>query len=121
MFSLVDIMPKAKICCSPGCNKLIPVGKAYCDKCQPPARIPFQNAIRSNEGLYNTNRWRKLRKKVLSETPYCIKCGADSGLEIHHKIPPRGDIELFYEESNCVPVCRVCHRKITAREILGRR
>jgi len=113
-------MPKAKICNEAGCNALIDSGSTYCQKHIKAPRVPFQNATRSNDGLYNTTRWRKLRKKILSETPYCIRCGADSGLEIHHKVAPRGDVELFYEESNCVPVCRACHRRFTAREILGR-
>ena len=114
-------MPKAKICYSPNCNKLIPPDKTYCDKHQPPPRVPFQNAVRSNDGLYNNNQWRKLRKKILSETPYCVRCGATGNLEIHHKIPPRGDVDLFYNEDNCVPICEGCHRRFTAREILGRR
>jgi len=92
------VIPKVKIWCSPSCNKLISFDKAYCDKFQPPPRVPFQNATRSNDGIYNTIRWRKLRKKILSEIPYCIKCGAAGKLEVHHRIAPRGDVELFYEE-----------------------
>jgi len=114
-------MPKAKICNEAGCNSLIDSGFTYCKLHIRPPRIPFQNATRSNDGLYNTNKWRKLRKKILSEMSYCIRCGANSGLEIHHKVAPRGDVELFYEESNCVPVCRNCHRIETAREILSRK
>jgi len=74
----------------------------------------------SNEVLYKTHRWQTLRKKIIAETPYCYKCGSDRYLEVHHKIPPRGDEDLFYDEGNCVPVCRACHRLITAREIFRR-
>jgi len=114
-------MPKAKICNEAGCSVLIDSCSTYCQKHIKPKRIPFQNAVRSNDGLYNTNRWRKLRKKILSENPYCIRCGADTDLEIHHRIPPRGNEDLFYEESNCVPVCGACHRIETAKEILSRK
>jgi len=114
-------MPLAKICRAPNCNKLIPSDKAYCEAHQPPPRIPFANATRSNEVLYKTHRWRALRKKIIAETPYCVYCGADKYLEIHHKIPPRGDEDLFYDEGNCIPVCKLCHRKLTAREIKNRR
>jgi len=114
-------MPLAKICRAPNCNRLIPSDKAYCEAHQPPPRIPFANAARSNEGLYNTARWRALRKKIIAETPYCVKCGADKNLQVHHIIEPRGNELLFFDADNCIPVCNVCHRKITAREIGNRR
>ena len=100
-------MPLAKICKYPSCNKLISSDKAYCEAHQPPPRIPFANATRSNEVLYKTHRWRALRKKIIAETPYCVYCGANSNLQVHHKIPPRGDEDLFYDEGNCVPICSV--------------
>ena len=112
---------RKKICKEAGCSILIDSGSTYCEKHLKPKRVPFQSAVRSNDGLYNTTRWRKLRKKILSETPYCIRCGSDISLEIHHKIPPRGDVDLFYYEDNCVPVCGACHRLITASEISGRK
>jgi len=112
---------RKNICRYPSCNTLIEPNTTYCSEHIPPKRIPFKNAIRTNEKFYSTTRWRKLRKKILAETPYCIKCGADSGLEIHHKIPPRGDIKLFYNDDNCVPVCGNCHKRATANEILNRK
>jgi len=114
-------MPLAKICRAPNCNKLIPSDKAYCEAHQPPPRIPFANAARSNEGLYNTAKWRSLRKRIITEAPYCVKCGANKNLQVHHKIPPRGDEDLFYDIDNLVPICRSCHRIFTAREIGNRR
>ena len=113
-------MPLAKICRAPNCNKLIPSDKAYCEAHQPLPKIPFANATRSNEVFYKTHRWRTLRKKIIAETPYCYKCGLDKYLEVHHKIPPRGEEDLFYDEGNCAPVCKRCHRLITAGEILRR-
>jgi len=114
-------MPKARICKQAGRTTLIEPTAVYCPKHMPPKRIPFANATRSNEVLYKTHRWRALRKKIIAETPYCVKCGSNSNLQVHHKIPPRGDEDLFYEEGNCVPVCKLCHRKLTAREINNRR
>ena len=108
---------RAKICNFPSCNKLIKQDERYCESHIKPKVKPFENAVRHNEGLYNTTRWRKLRKEVLSETPYCAKCGISKNLEIHHIVPPRGNEGLFFDENNCVPVCKSCHRIITAREI----
>jgi len=114
-------MPKAKICRAPNCNKLIPSDKAYCEAHQPPPRIPFANATRSNTSLYNTRKWHGLRKQIIAGTPCCVKCGAKSNLQVHHKIEPRGNETLFYDEDNLSVVCIVCHRIITAREIRQRK
>jgi 5-methylcytosine-specific restriction protein A len=83
-------------------------------------RKPFENAIRYNEELYKTSQWRKLRKEILKEQPVCSKCGADKGLHIHHIVPPRGNIELFYDRYNLITICGDCHRLETAREINNR-
>jgi 5-methylcytosine-specific restriction endonuclease McrA len=84
-------------------------------------KTPFENAIRYNESLYNTTAWRKLRKEVLKEQPVCTKCGADTKLEVHHIIPPRGNEELFFDRDNCVTVCQSCHRILTSKEIRERK
>jgi len=110
---------RAKICKFPSCNVLIDKDKRYCDKHIQPKRIPFENATRSN--YYNTTRWRKLRKEILSKQSYCGNCGATGKLEIHHIIAPRGNEELFYDEGNLVPLCPQCHKTFTAREINKRR
>ena len=112
---------KMKICKSPGCNDLIDFSQSYCERHIPEKRIPFMTAERSNESLYSTSKWKKLRKKILSEYNYCFKCGLESKLlDIHHEIPPRGNEELFYDENNCIPVCKSCHRILTAYEIKNR-
>jgi len=114
---------RAKICCYPSCNSLIKTDKRYCDKHTPDKKVPFENATRSNETLYNSSQWRSLRKKILKEHPYCYKCGIsikEAELDIHHIVPARGNIDLFYDESNCIPICKSCHRIITAKEIKNR-
>jgi 5-methylcytosine-specific restriction protein A len=82
---------------------------------------PFDNAIRINESLYNTHAWRVLKKKVLKDNPYCMKCGisrADGALlEVHHLRPARGDSDLFFDEHNLGVLCTDCHKKITGKEI----
>jgi len=115
---------RAKICGEAGCGALIPQDKTHCDEHSKEKGKPFENAIRSNEGLYNTARWRKLRRKVLKEFPNCAICGEfknDAALEMHHVKPPRGDEELFFDEGNVIPVCPACHKRLTAMEIYNRR
>ena len=115
---------RAKICREPGCDALIRVSETYCDRHRrperKPEREPFENAVRYNTVHYRTARWRNLRRRVLAETPHCVRCGIskdDATLEVHHVKPPRGDEGLFFDEGNLVPVCRRCHGAITAREI----
>jgi len=110
---------KAKICREPSCNTLIQQSEIYCSK-HKREKIPFQNAIRSNEGFYNTSRWRQLRKQILSKQPYCNKCGSDVNLQIHHITEPRGNEELFFDENNLITICDKCHRIITQKEISRR-
>jgi 5-methylcytosine-specific restriction protein A len=116
---------RKKICNYPGCNTLIDMNERYCkEHTRPPKTEAFKNAGRSNTSLYNTVRWRKLRNKILKEYPCCFKCGIgkdETRLEVHHKIEPRGNEELFFDEDNLITVCGTCHRVITAAEIRNRR
>ena len=114
---------RAKICREPGCDALIREPETYCDRHRKPERKPFEKAIRYNTEFYKTARWRNLRRRVLDETPHCVRCGAsrdEARLEVHHARPPRGDEELFFDEGNLVPVCRRCHGAITGRETAAR-
>jgi 5-methylcytosine-specific restriction protein A len=115
---------KRKICNSPGCNTLIDPSERYCPQHKKEQPKPFINAIRYNELLYNTTRWRQLRSRVLKEQTSCFKCGinkTEAKLEVHHITPPRGNEELFFEKENLVVVCSNCHRIITNQEIRNRK
>jgi 5-methylcytosine-specific restriction protein A len=114
---------RKKICGHPGCNRLIDPGERYCKEHagEPKREEPFKTAVRANASLYNTTRWRKLRNRKIREHPYCVKCGIDKYLEVHHLTPPRGDGELFFNEENIIVVCETCHRIITNGEIRGRK
>jgi 5-methylcytosine-specific restriction endonuclease McrA len=117
---------KKKICGRPGCTRLIDSGERYCREHTVTIqnRKPYENAVRTNAPLYNTVRWRKLRNRILKEYPYCFKCGIgkqESSLHVHHIIEPRGNEDLFFDESNLVSVCEACHRVLTAKEIQNRK
>ena len=112
---------KVKICSEAGCNNLIDSNSVYCKKHIKEKIKPFENAIRANELLYNTSKWRQLRKEILKENNWCIKCGIDINLEVHHIIPPRGNEELFFDKGNLTVYCKQCHRIETNREIRERK
>lgn len=128
-----------RLCQASGCNDYAVPGHTYCEKhlAESQARReawleehkhkehkPFWNAERSNP-FYNTYKWRQLKQKIIKRDQVCQQCGItaeESGypLEVHHIIPPRGDEELFFDGSNCVALCKLCHARITAAEIKNR-
>ena len=119
-----------RLCLFPGCQCFRIDNSNYCERHQEygkqkeQKRTAFLFAKRSNEELYHTAEWKQLRKQKLTETPFCEICGISKEytiLEIHHKIPPRGNPELFYSFQNLMCVCKSCHQKITADEIRERK
>jgi 5-methylcytosine-specific restriction protein A len=110
---------KKYICREAGCNQLLDQS-GYCDKHKKERRKPFENAQRSNEGLYNTSKWQKLRMKHLEEQDCCVYCGNGNRLTADHIIPPRGNEDLFFSEDNLQTLCFYCHQIKTNEEIQGR-
>lgn len=57
--------------------------------------------------------WRKARAAFLAEHPLCRMCGqlgqVTPATRVDHVIPHRGDVELFWLESNWQPLCQPCH------------
>jgi 5-methylcytosine-specific restriction enzyme A len=67
-----------------------------------------------------TSRWRKASKQFLYSHPLCLLCMAAgktvaAGL-VDHRIPHRGDMKLFWEQSNWQALCKTCHDRKTATE-----
>lgn len=70
--------------------------------------------------LYNTSRWIKGRRIFLSRNPLCVYCEqagkTTSATVVDHKIPHKGDVELFYDTGNFQPLCKPCHDSDKALE-----
>jgi 5-methylcytosine-specific restriction protein A len=114
---------KRYLCREVNCNALLEK-PGYCDKHKGEYKsknIPFENAKRSNEGLYKTTRWRVMARKHLSIQNFCVCCGSRENLTVDHIIPPRGDGDLFFDKDNLETLCVQCHRWKTAREINERK
>lgn len=119
---------KMFLCRQAGCNQVS--DEPYCPKHRNRPKknwrdaktAPFANAVRSNQGLYETPRWRQLRAKIIERDGHrCCRCGRPDNLQVHHRRPPRGNEEIFFDENNCETVCRFCHATETASEIRERR
>jgi 5-methylcytosine-specific restriction protein A len=72
--------------------------------------------------IYNSERWRKLRKLKFSYNPLCELCQKEgiviSAEDIHHIISfmSADDIEqryhLAYDFDNLLSLCKVCHQRL---------
>ncbi|RVN04036.1 HNH endonuclease [Sinorhizobium meliloti] len=72
--------------------------------------------------LYRTARWRRLRERQLSDAPLCQWCLereiVEPATEVHHRIPHRGDLELFWS-GPFLSTCAPCHASRGQREDIG--
>lgn len=103
-------------CAHPGCPKLVPHGKKYCDE---------HAALHANDDRQTPAergydaRWRKARKRFLAVHPFCQNCLKHGryvkAVVVDHKIPHRGDPALFWDESNWQSLCKKCHDEKTGR------
>ncbi|MBD5369626.1 MAG: HNH endonuclease [Bacteroides sp.] len=69
--------------------------------------------------MINSARWLRLRRKILSDSPLCARCG-EAGLltcaqEVHHVIPVETGFgieekeRLMFDASNLMALCHACH------------
>jgi len=64
--------------------------------------------------------WRKVAAAYLREHPVCVHCERTGRVvaarEVDHIKPHKGDMQLFWDESNWQALCKPCHSKKTATE-----
>lgn len=62
---------------------------------------------------YKTAAWAKLRKKQLSKQPlceFCLEKGIISAADtVDHKVPHRGNMDLFFDIGNLQSLDKSCH------------
>ena len=66
------------------------------------------------QSLYSDQKWRKFRFRFLGNNPYCFTCGAKSNVVDHFR-PHKGNIELFYDPHNMIPLCKSCHNYVSVK------
>ena len=114
-------MPLAppRACPRPGCPNVQPCadhrhGETHAE----------ESAARPWSRLYDSARWRRLSARVRSRQPVCESCKAAGHTPrptrvTDHVIPHRGDLQLFYAESNLRAMCAECHNEKSRREQLS--
>jgi len=103
-----------KPCKHPGCPLL--TATKYCDV---HAKQHAATVLSSTDKGYD-GRWRKAKKKYLEAQPLCVRCMQVGALTratvVDHIIPHRGDMILFWDETNWQPLCTRCHNRKTRVE-----
>lgn len=108
-------MPK-KTCKEGGCLK-VAIKDGYCSRHW---RAPKMKYVRGDhDEVYNSARWKRLRRRFIKANPLCVKCMEEGHLveaEIADHINPlRNGGEPFNWE-NLQPLCRMHHGRKTAQE-----
>jgi 5-methylcytosine-specific restriction enzyme A len=106
-------------CSYPGCAVLIDSGDSRCNK----HRIQMQREIDQLRGSAAArgygSKWRKARQEFLRRNPLCAKCNQNGILKVatavDHIIPHKGDVGLFWDQSNWQALCFSCHSRKTAK------
>jgi len=85
----------------------------------PQYQAPERKRLSAHRRLYG-RRWVKASKVYIAEHPLCEPCLAEgivheSGV-VDHKVPHRGDLELFWDQRNWQAMNKRCHDRKTATE-----
>jgi 5-methylcytosine-specific restriction enzyme A len=100
------------VCIVAGC----PDPVHYRGRCRDHARRD-RLAVRAGSPLYNSKRWRILRRRVLFDNPLC-SCGELAAAVDH--IVPLADGGAPFARDNLRPLCSACHGRKTRAERVGR-
>lgn len=105
-------MPSRRLryCLRHGCSALVEEGYCSAHSARPNADV---------RKFYNTARWRRLREDMFQADPFCVDC-RDEGqtrpwTDLDHERPHRGDLTLFWDESNLRGRCHEHHAAKTGR------
>ena len=119
-WKLKEVFPMPRFpdhpCRHPGCPKLVPKGKKYCD--EHVALHPEE--VRSATARGYNARWRRLSKLFLLTHPLCVECQKEgkyiTATVVDHIRPHRGDPELFWDPDNWQALCKHHHDVKTRNE-----
>lgn len=98
-----------RLCAEPTC----PTPATYRGRCPTHAKQRNRETRSRNTKIYNSKRWQITRRRKLSLTPLCERCG-DIATDVHH----REDIQQGgspWAISNLEALCHPCHSQETRR------
>jgi 5-methylcytosine-specific restriction protein A len=105
-----------------GCPHLTLHPSGYCEQHlkQERRRYDDQRGTANQRGY--TYRWRQASALFIAGHPLCSYCQEKdppvitAAVLVDHFVPHRGDMELFWDETNWRSCCDECHRIKTAKE-----
>jgi 5-methylcytosine-specific restriction enzyme A len=115
----MPMMPR-KPCPHPGCPRLTTGG--YCEEHAKERQRQYDRERYHDEARqwYFSPRWRRASKAYLDEHPLCepcLKLGIEHAAQVvDHKMPHKGNYDLFWDESNWQSMAKRCHDLKTAKE-----
>jgi 5-methylcytosine-specific restriction enzyme A len=116
----MPLMPK-RPCSQPGCGVLTSSGR--CDAHRKQAQKQADAARGSSTQRGYGARWQKASKAYLQAHPLCVcpECKAGelrvtAATVVDHIIPHRGDMKLFWDNTNWQSMGKTCHDRKTAAE-----
>ncbi len=110
-------MKRLKVCVEPLCPKLI---ESPASRCTPHQRIRDMR-YRDPRGrkVYQSPRWKGMRRAVLRDNPWCQECGLEVATEVDHVVSMHDGGHPF-ERTNLQSLCKKCHSRKTGREVRAR-
>ncbi|MCI5096646.1 MAG: HNH endonuclease [Rhodobacteraceae bacterium] len=120
-----------KLCVAAGCDDLALPGGSRCAyheerhiarQRERRAKAQTSEAALVGRALYADQNWIRASKAFLRRNPLCHDCAelgaVEPATEVDHIQPHRGDVRLFWDRSNWQSLCKPCHSRKTAREVL---
>jgi len=114
-------MPTAalRICTYPGCINLVRSGRCAVHRQKPDRLFPHDPV---STRLYNSARWKQIRKEHLAKEPFCRECRKHGrqvlGNHVDHIEPHNNDEKKFFA-GPFQTLCLSCHTIKTNRERYG--
>lgn len=107
-----------KSCFQPGCPNV--THKTYCDK-HSVKHSRIYDKSRGNAAARGYDyHWQKERTAHLMRNPLCIECMKSdkitAAIVVDHIIPHKGNMKLFWDQSNWQSLCVSCHNSKSAKE-----
>lgn len=79
-----------------------------------PKTRQFSLKTRNSRSMGYDKDWDKYRFRFLHYNPQCFTCPSRATV-VDHRIPHKGDMELFKDLQNHLPLCSQCHNYVTGK------
>jgi 5-methylcytosine-specific restriction protein A len=109
-----------KQCIHHGCPALVTYPDRYCPwHKKEAAQQKDEGRLTATQRGYGA-RWHKASRLFLALSPLCVECfkkGREvAATVVDHKIPHKGNMDLFWDENNWQSLCTPCHNRKTVKE-----